>query len=70
MHYVKGDPYWITARYPGRCMNPKCQGHIPTGSRAFYWPKGRMLECRKCGEASERKFLAECQDEIMSGGWS
>jgi hypothetical protein len=54
---VKGDPYWLRARFP------KKEG-------AFYWPKGKRLECAACGETSERRFQSEVQDEITSGGWS
>ncbi len=64
---VKGDPRWITARYPAVC---KCGTTIPKGwTRAWYWPSTRTVECEACGEASERRFVAECQDEIMGGGW-
>ncbi len=66
MRYVTGDPYWIDAKYPGRCANGKCQGHIATGAKAFYWPKGKWIECYTCGMQSEKKFLAEIQDEDWS----
>ncbi len=64
---VKGDPHWITARYAGTC---KCGAAIAAGSRSFYWPKVRSLECESCGDTSDRRFAAEVQDEWMSGGWS
>ena len=65
---VKGDPYWLTARYPSQCAG--CGQAFGKGARIFYWPKGKRCECASCGETSERRFLAEVQDEIMSGGWS
>lgn len=64
---VPGDPYWITVKRAAEC---KCGAAIPVGSRAFYWPKGKKVECLSCGETSERRFIAEVQDEIASGGWS
>lgn len=63
---VKGDPRWITAHYPAMC---KCGHEIRSQERAWYWPHGRKLECESCGEASERRFASEVQDEFMSGGW-
>lgn len=66
--YVKGDPYWLTARYRGECAG--CGTAIRKGDRAFYWPKGKRLECKTCGDVSDRRFVAECDDEVMSGGWS
>lgn len=65
---VKGDPHWITVRHAGSCA--KCGAPIPVGSRAFYWPRTRSLHCAPCGDASERVFRAEVDDELMSGGWS
>ena len=65
---VKGDPHWITTKYPGQCA--ACQGRIPAGARAFYFPKGKHLECSRCGETSARRFEAEVADEWMSGGWN
>ena len=64
---VKGDPYWLTSRYAGTCAG--CNATIARGERAFYWPKGKKLECGSCGETSSRRFEAEVQDEFMGGGW-
>lgn len=64
---VKGDPHWITVRFAGECAG--CGTVLRQGERAFYWPKGRRLECDVCGETSDRRFQAEVQDEFMSGGW-
>jgi hypothetical protein len=61
--YAKGDPYWLATRYPGACHG--CGATIAKGSRAFYWPKGKRLECTLCGETSERRFLAEIADETF-----
>lgn len=64
---VKGDPHWLTARYPGTCAG--CAAPIRKGDRAFYWPHGKRLECAACGETSDRRFHAEVDDEWTSGGW-
>ena len=65
--YVSGDPRWLSVRYAGECAG--CGASLPKGSRAFYWPKDKRLECAQCGESSERRFVAEVQDEVFSGGW-
>ena len=68
---VKGDPYWIDVKYPTRCSGGKGhQAYIGVGSRAFYYPRGKFLLCRACGEIAERQFFAEVDDEVSSGGWS
>ncbi len=61
----KHDPYWLIARYPGRCTNGSCQGHIHPGSKAFYYPKGKFILCAKCGEAASREFDMLAMDEEM-----
>ena len=62
MRYLN-DPYWITAKFPGRCSSAKCQATIPRDGRAFYYPRGKFLLCRSCGEAADREFAAAVMDE-------
>jgi hypothetical protein len=67
MSYIKGDPHWVTASADGICVT--CADSITKGERCFYWPKSRLqpyIECARCGEASERRFLAEIADEHWS----
>lgn len=66
MPYTSNDPYWLTARYAGACKG--CGAPIAKGSRAFYWPKGKRIECVDCGTTSDRRFHAEIQDEAMYSG--
>jgi hypothetical protein len=63
MHYVKGDPYFLAARYDGTCFT--CEEHIEKGSQILYWPKGgaRKVQCETCGDKHYAKFQAECADE-------
>lgn len=64
MSYVKGDPYWLTTRYPGTCFS--CDERVNEGTRALYWPKGgrSKLQCEACGTASYQRFEAEIADEV------
>ena len=57
----RGDPHWITARYRGSCR--KCEQPIGKGSEAFYYPKGKYLYCRPCGEPMSREFEMVAADE-------
>ena len=70
MKRYKGDPYWLTCRYPGKCAN--CDEVIPRGARAFYYPKGRYLYCKRngCGDTAEADFNAHAFDEaVYNGQW-
>jgi hypothetical protein len=40
------DPYWLTARYPGRCS---CGARIQPGDRIFWYPNTRTALCATCG---------------------
>jgi hypothetical protein len=64
----RGDPYWLTARYTGRCG--QCERPIKRGDRAWYYPKGRYIYCEPCGQPLAARFHAEAADEdMMSGRW-
>lgn len=63
------DPYWITARRPGKCA--KCGEAIPVGAHGFYIPNSRTLYgAACCGAADEasRRFDAERADEAQYAG--
>ena len=55
MTYYRGDPHWITTRYPGTCRG--CGKAIPKGASAFYYPKGKSLYCEdSCGQHESATF--------------
>ncbi len=58
-----GDPYWLTARYPGPCA--KCGTEIKAGEQAFYYPNGKKLFGKTCGcgDAAQADFDAHAFDE-------
>lgn len=62
MRYV-GDPYWVTARYPGTCA--KCGTPFPKGTRVFYYPKGKRLYSEACAVAAANDFEAAAADEAF-----
>lgn len=55
MASYKGDPYWTTARYAGKCT--KCGTHVKRGDRIFYYPRCRSVYCAgPCGQAASAEF--------------
>lgn len=65
---MKGDPYWITAKYPGTCA--KCQVKINKGERIFYYPNGNATygDVCGCGDTAARDFFSAAADEDLMGG--
>jgi hypothetical protein len=47
----KGDPRWLTARYPGKCGGKDCQQPINPGDQVFYYPQGKIVLAKPCGHA-------------------
>lgn len=65
--YVKGDPFWITAKRIDTCMT--CQRWVHPGEAAFFWPKGsvgRKTQCESCGKLGEARFFSEVAGEVFS----
>lgn len=72
---MRGDPYAMTAKFPGECQGrkpdgSKCGAPIKRGDRIFYYPNGRtaflMGKPCGCGEQRQRQFECERADE---SGW-
>jgi len=64
----KGDPYWITLRFLGKCAS--CGAELPKGSEAFKYKDGSLYgEACGCGEEASREFSCAADDEdlYMSG---
>jgi hypothetical protein len=67
---MRGDPYWLKARFPGECA--KCKARFAKGGRIFYYPRDGRTLCEKdeCGGAASRDFDAHAFDDaVMGGGW-
>ena len=60
-------PYWITARYGGKCSNPKCGRPVKKGEEIFYYPATRTFLCcyEPCGQQAARDLAADDQDQLM-----
>lgn len=60
---MRGDPYWLKARFDGACA--RCGEPIKRGDSAFYYPQGRTILAKPCGHAEEaaRDFAAHAADE-------
>jgi hypothetical protein len=52
-NYHSRDPRWIRAKYPGRCH---CGREIKPGHRALYFPIGKTLSCRDCGQVDAMRI--------------
>jgi hypothetical protein len=62
---VRGDPYWLTAKFSSACSNPLCQRTIKKGEQVFYYPKTCRVLCNMepCGKTASRDFEAAVFDE-------
>jgi hypothetical protein len=65
---MRGDPYWLTAKWPGVCR--RCGTRIKRGDKAYYYPSDKSLFCGadSCGEKASREFAALRQDEEFYHG--
>jgi len=56
-----GDPYWLTAKYPGVCA--KTGQPFKKGDRVFYYPKTRPIYAGAAAEAASADFQSAAADE-------
>lgn len=65
------DPFWMQAKFDGKCAKKGCDVPIRKGEQIFRYPKLRKSYGSACGHAREASndFEAAAQDEdFMSGG--
>lgn len=63
--YFKGDPYWLTLRYPGICR--RCNCPLKKGDRAFRYKDGSLYcEDPACGGAASAEFEAAAYAEDLT----
>lgn len=69
MKTYSGDPYWMTAKFPGKCA--KTGEPFKCGERVFYYPRERKAYAGKAAEQAAADFAACAQDEAFAngGGW-
>ena len=62
-----GDPFWLTAKFSGKCARKSCGRVIPAGGRAFYYPRTKALYCDSpgCGQAESSSFESAAADEFF-----
>lgn len=66
---MRGDPYWMSARFAGRCS--QCKVPFEKGAQVFYYPVGRTVFFSSCAETASLDFQAHAADEAFAtGGWS
>ena len=56
------DPFWLTARYPGRCA---CGREIKPGQQIFWYPNGRKAICQTCGRTAELEITDDDLNKII-----
>lgn len=59
------DPYYLTAKFNGKCGKSGCNQPIAKGERAFYYPASKTILASKCGHAEQAaaEFHNACADE-------
>jgi hypothetical protein len=62
----KGDPYWMTAKYPGTCA--KTGQPFKRGDRIFYYPRTKTAYAGTAAEEASREFQAAAEDEDYYNG--
>jgi hypothetical protein len=55
-----GDPYWMTAKYPGKTKDGT---PVKRGDKVLYWPRTKTLMVGPEAEQAWRDFKAEVADE-------
>jgi len=68
MAKYKGDPRWLTSRFPGTCS--KCGASVKVGDQVFYFPNGNSVMCAApaCGKAASSEFDSAAFDEAQATG--
>ena len=62
-HYV-GDPYWMTAKYPGNCAG--CGKPFERGESVFRFKSGKMFaESCGCGIYESERFEELAAEEYL-----
>jgi DNA-binding ferritin-like protein len=61
---AKGDPYWMTAKYPGKDSKGKA---VRKGDKVFYYPNTKTMLTGDEAEKASRDFDAGKFDEDFSG---
>ena len=65
----RGDPFWMVAKYPGRCGHSNCDDLIRKGDRIFYYPKTKTAYVGKHAEAAAADFASAVADEDAYNGY-
>lgn len=61
--YYQDDPRWIDLKRPAACED--CGKELSKGEEALYWPKGKHIYCRECGEPRYSEFRGLADDEDL-----
>jgi hypothetical protein len=65
MKRYSGDPYWLTAKFPGQCAKKDCTDQIKKGDSIFYYPRGKKAFVGQCAENAAADFDSCTFDEMV-----
>jgi len=63
---MKGDPYWMRARFPGQAEDGT---PFRKGEEVLYWPRTKTIMVGRKADHAWREFQSQVEDEdFMSRG--
>lgn len=63
---MRGDPFWMTAKYKGTCGAVGCSDPIRRGDRIFYYPNAKKAYVGACASNADRDFASTSFDEYIN----
>lgn len=63
MSFVRGDPFWMKAKFAGKCSGTNCNDTISKGQDIFYYPKTKSVFVGKCADSNYRDYRIHASSE-------
>lgn len=58
---MQGNPYWLNAKYSGKCS--KCKQPFNKGAFVFYYPRTKDIFYERCAKLAEKDFTNMVEQE-------
>lgn len=65
---MKGDPFWMTAKFKGKCATPGCTDLIYKNDRIYWYPNVKKAYVGECANKAARDFGSITFDEMVNEG--